>query len=361
MPEFILDVHKLKTPIDHPDSSITTAKLANACVTTAKIADANVTQAKLAAALWDALEKIANKGVANGYVELDSSALVPTSRIPNLTRSKITDFFNSPFWNNIPDKPSSFTPSAHASSHAPGGSDDISGSYVKKSGDTMSGNLAFASGKIIDFYDEVGDKIRLYSTTYGLSINSSELTLYLPSASALKIRDGPSGNVLAQLYPSSSFQKVAEVTVSSNTTSVSLTGLDINTAKMYILQFLVKNAGTACFYYLFVNNNTTQTNYYTQYFGVGGTGTNAQRANDARFNYTNASSESFVCSFIGLTPDGKYKALTIDGRQTGSSTEVDLEFASSTFTMSNITDLTIQAGSANQIAAGSKVILWGGG
>jgi len=59
------------------------------------------------------LEETANKGVANGYCELDANALVPVSRIPSLTRSKISDFFSSPFWGNIPDKPSTFPPSAH--------------------------------------------------------------------------------------------------------------------------------------------------------------------------------------------------------------------------------------------------------
>ena len=40
-------------------------------------------------------------------------------------RSEITDFWNTPFWANIPDKPSTFPPEAHASSHKPEGSDSI--------------------------------------------------------------------------------------------------------------------------------------------------------------------------------------------------------------------------------------------
>ena len=43
------------------------------------------------------------------------------------TRSEITDFWSSPFWNNIPDKPSTFPPSAHKSTHESGGSDAITG------------------------------------------------------------------------------------------------------------------------------------------------------------------------------------------------------------------------------------------
>ena len=42
-----------------------------------------------------------------------TSGVFDVSRIPDLARSKITDFFDSPFWDNIPDKPSTFPPSSH--------------------------------------------------------------------------------------------------------------------------------------------------------------------------------------------------------------------------------------------------------
>jgi len=46
--------------------------------------------------------------------------------IPSISRSKISDFWDTPFWGNIPDKPSTFPPSTHASTHASGGSDPVS-------------------------------------------------------------------------------------------------------------------------------------------------------------------------------------------------------------------------------------------
>jgi hypothetical protein len=56
-----------------------------------------------------------------------SGNVYPPIAIPPHThsRSDITDLFSSPFWNNIPDKPSAFTPSAHASSHLKGGADEV--------------------------------------------------------------------------------------------------------------------------------------------------------------------------------------------------------------------------------------------
>jgi len=42
-----------------------------------------------------------------------------------LLRGIITDFWNTPFWANIPDKPSTFPPDTHATSHQNGGADEI--------------------------------------------------------------------------------------------------------------------------------------------------------------------------------------------------------------------------------------------
>jgi len=47
------------------------------------------------------------RNLKNVYIDagLITSGVLSIDRIPNLPRSKITDFFSSPFWNNIPDKP----------------------------------------------------------------------------------------------------------------------------------------------------------------------------------------------------------------------------------------------------------------
>jgi len=47
MPDLVLDYHRLKVPLDHPDLSVTTAKIADSAIATAKIADSAVTKAKL--------------------------------------------------------------------------------------------------------------------------------------------------------------------------------------------------------------------------------------------------------------------------------------------------------------------------
>jgi len=42
-------------------------------------------------------------------------------------RNDILDLFSTPFWSNIPDRPSTFPPSAHANTHQSGGSDALTG------------------------------------------------------------------------------------------------------------------------------------------------------------------------------------------------------------------------------------------
>jgi len=77
--------------------------------------------------------------ITSGVLDLDRIPNIDWSRISGnfprdigdlissaFSRSWISDFFSSPFWDNIPDKPSSFPPELHASTHALGGSDELS-------------------------------------------------------------------------------------------------------------------------------------------------------------------------------------------------------------------------------------------
>jgi hypothetical protein len=101
--------HKDAVILDHPDASVTTAKIKDANVTTAKIADANVTTAKIAD-LNVTTAKLADLGVTTGKIAeanvtttklADSSITnaklgansVTTAKIAdaNVTTSKITD------------------------------------------------------------------------------------------------------------------------------------------------------------------------------------------------------------------------------------------------------------------------------
>lgn len=84
-----------------------------------------------------------------GYVLTVSSTghpvWAPTQNVsnqnPTFLRSSITDFFTTPFWSNITDKPSTFAPSAHTSSHWPGAYDAIFDQSVNSGDNVTFGNV----------------------------------------------------------------------------------------------------------------------------------------------------------------------------------------------------------------------------
>jgi hypothetical protein len=63
--------------------------------------------------------------------------------LSGLSRLQISDLFNSPFWNNIPDKPASYPPSAHASTHQAGGTDVITVYRSQLEAPTQNVSLAY--------------------------------------------------------------------------------------------------------------------------------------------------------------------------------------------------------------------------
>jgi|GEM_PF-6457065 hypothetical protein len=63
---------------------------------------------------WDGVvSQLESVGSKNKAYDSDIDGIFDQAAIPSLPRSKISDFFASPFWDNIPDKPSTYPPSSH--------------------------------------------------------------------------------------------------------------------------------------------------------------------------------------------------------------------------------------------------------
>ena len=96
-----------------------------------------------------------------GDITNKPSAYPPESHTHS--RSDITDFWDSPFWDNIPDKPSTFPPEAHASTHLPGGSDQLFDQSLNTSdsptfaGITINGNASISGNATVSGVLSVGD------------------------------------------------------------------------------------------------------------------------------------------------------------------------------------------------------------
>ena len=132
MPDLVLDYHRLKVPIDHPDASVVAAKIADGAVATAKLADLAVTTAKIAD-LAVTTAKIADGAVTAaklatlGYATFSSLTADPALAAGRVWfRSDLGLLSYSPDGSTVRRIPyGTINVDAHASRHAAGGADPI--------------------------------------------------------------------------------------------------------------------------------------------------------------------------------------------------------------------------------------------
>jgi len=160
-------------------------------------------------------------------------------------------------------------------------------------------------------------------------------------------------------YADNTMEKVSEVNVSSDRTYVDFTGLDGDSDWFYMLICTFKNPATSsCNYYIFVNGDTTTSNYYAQWIRGSGTTTESNRANSPRFAQAVANNRCMAHTIMGRDGDGYFRAEGQFTMYQGSSVEAFLTSVSKSATTSNITSLRVQASVSNGIGADSKLILF---
>ena len=150
-------------------------------------------------------------------------------------------------------------------------------------------------------------------------------------------------------------QKVADVKVPANTTQVDLTGFTIEKGSEYLL---VSDAGTGALF-VYVNDNTTDSNYWSQSIYGGGTSANAGRQNNPLL-INSSSTRVLVYSHIKLSEISAYTkqsyGIILNGE---TAPTVANHFASSTAeNITSITKLNIKSSAANGILAGSRFMLY---
>ena len=160
-------------------------------------------------------------------------------------------------------------------------------------------------------------------------------------------------------YADNAMEKVSEVNVSSDCTYVDFTGLDGNSVWFYVLHGTMKNpTGSAEEYYLYVNGDTTDTNYYLQYLDVYGTTVSANLVNSPPMAYAPSGASTLSVVHITKSPTGYFQYVAHEGRHQ-SNVFLNLRAGiKANATISNITSLRVQAQQSNGIGAGSKLILF---
>jgi hypothetical protein len=151
---------------------------------------------------------------------------------------------------------------------------------------------------------------------------------------------------------------VTETDIITNTSSVSFTGLDLDSARIYLLYMAVTNPqATGGWGYIYFNNDFLATNYYSQILKGNDALVVANRQNRPRVIAFDAGYEAFGWCNIMRTPDGRTRYFILTNTDDPSVLQIMHLTGAWTGTV-NVTSIDITAPVANGIGAGSKFILF---
>lgn len=153
---------------------------------------------------------------------------------------------------------------------------------------------------------------------------------------------------------------IAEKIFDAAADSWTFSGLDGNADGWYELEIETKNDGaSAAGYSLYVNGNTTAANYYTQYHSANSTTLGGARFSGNEVTWGSAGKTSLAHAKCTRLPDGTFafNSTAVKDATGASSVNMQAYAVSSTFTITNITSLTITAAVANGLGVGTKIRL----
>jgi hypothetical protein len=155
-------------------------------------------------------------------------------------------------------------------------------------------------------------------------------------------------------------EKVADITTTENATQVDISSLSIGKDSEYLLVSTIVSNNNNFSNQLFINDNTTATNYYNQRIYGNGSSAIADRNNTADFNTVGGTGATSVgYAFIKLSEIGAYTVQSYYNRLTSSSIWASNRFISSTAeNITSITKLNIKAEGTNGIGSGSRFELY---
>jgi hypothetical protein len=154
-------------------------------------------------------------------------------------------------------------------------------------------------------------------------------------------------------------EKVADITTTANATQVDISSLSIGKDSEYLL-VSDWNSSSGVDLNLYVNDNTTTTNYYFQRILGDGSSASAARGNDARYGDGFGSAHrTMIYSHIKLSEIGAYTSQNYGiGNFGTTSPRLQNNFISSTAeNITSITKLNVKSGT-NGILSGTRFILY---
>jgi len=156
-------------------------------------------------------------------------------------------------------------------------------------------------------------------------------------------------------------KEVAEIDVTADTTQITITGLDILADKFYWLILSMKNpTATAAEIAIYINGDTTATNYYVQKLGADGATISADRKNDNEPWYCAAGQNCLGWALLTLTPDGYATIYSAFNWTELAAVTLSNRYTQHKVAQTNITRLDFICDVTNAIGAGSKLLIFSG-
>ncbi len=156
--------------------------------------------------------------------------------------------------------------------------------------------------------------------------------------------------------------KFQEIVVSAAVNSITFSNLNINLDDLYVIHCTIKNLNVGVRQArIFINGDTTVTNYHSQSLIANGAGISAARSNTPIFTDINVAGANGYCySEIRIMVDiagyARFIADSVDN--TGASIKVDHRVITHNVVAANITSITIDLDAAvNNIGIGSQFLL----
>lgn len=170
--------------------------------------------------------------------------------------------------------------------------------------------------------------------------------------------DHPDGSILITKLAFRTFREIYRTSWVNTVANIAITGLSINNDKIYILRVIQAGAsGNYLFGKLFINNDQTPTNYYSQYILVDGTTVSAGRDNDAWVldePVINIPGSAIIYIFRDVL--GYARAISISSVNVGGSVKIKIR---SLIYVNPVTDIT-QINYYTVYSSRGELILYGG-
>lgn len=156
------------------------------------------------------------------------------------------------------------------------------------------------------------------------------------------------------------YQLLADITVGTATTSVDITGLNIGKGDEVVLVSEIYNPiANNTTYRVFVNSNITLNQYYAQQLQADSTSVAGYRDNFPYITYAETNTKVFSIVPMKVTNSGYFVWQSQSNRKLGtSSMYLHHYYGTTTFTVSSVSTLTINANFTNAIGIGSRFQLY---